>query len=230
LGRYPFTDCINLYLPVEDGHTSAETLASTQRRLVQIGRIFHQLKAEGKVSTDNPRKIMPQDIDAFVGYRKKCKIKNTTILKDLGYLSKMLTYYDNEAVSKFKAKFPAHMPKKYQKCASSMEEPVVQRILDRAKEIPVSNWKMMEAYGLVSLAICTGFRPKELRMLFAKNVLLSKNFAEILAVYVKGEDSYGVERWVTVHLDGVEILRKYLDAGLGLRSLKKERMRYFLLF
>jgi len=219
MGRYPFSECVNAYIPVERGHISSATLETTRRRLMQIGRIFHQLKEENIVSTDNPRKITPRDIDAFVGRRKESGIKDTTILKDLGYISKMLAYYDNEAVVKFKAKFPAHVPKKFQIRRDSMEERIVQTILDRAMKISTSNWKMMEAYGLVSLAICTGLRPKELQMMYVKNVHIAEDYAEIFAEHVKGEGSYGRGRLVVVHPDGVLILKKYLEA----RKLKLEQ-------
>ena len=160
MSRYPFTDCLNQYMPAELGHISSDTYGTARRRLVQIGKIFNQLKQDGLVSTDNPRKITAKDIDAFVGFRKANGIKNTTILKDLGLLKKMLSYFDNDAVSAFKAKYPAQYPKKYQKRAPSMEPPVVERILERAMEVSTFDWKLSEAYGLVSLAICTGLRPK----------------------------------------------------------------------
>ena len=212
MSRYPFTDCLNEYMPVEYGHISYSTYGTNRRRLVQIGKIFHELKSNGRVSTDNPRKITARDIDAFVGYRKANGITNTTILKDLGLLKKMLSYFDNDAVSAFKSKYPAHYPKKYQKRAPAMEEPVVERILARAMEISMFDWKLSEAYGLVSLAICTGLRPKELRMMYVKNVHISGGTAEVLAIHVKGEDSYGNARWIPVHPDGVPILKRYLEA------------------
>lgn len=212
MSRYPFTDCLNEYMPVEYGHISSSTYGTNRRRLVQIGKIFHELKQEGRVSTDNPKKITAKDIDAFVGYRKANGIVNTTILKDLGLLKKMLSYFDNDAVSAFKSKYPAHYPKKYQKRAPAMEEPVVERILARAMEISMFDWKLSEAYGLVSLAICTGLRPKELRMMYVENVHIAGDNAEVLAVHVKGEDSYGNARWIPVHPDGVPILKRYLEA------------------
>ncbi len=212
MSRYPFTDCLNEYMPVEYGHISTDTYGTARRRLVQIGKIFHELKQAGRVSTDNPRRITAADIDAFVGYRKANGIVNTTILKDLGLLKKMLSYFDNDAVSAFKSKYPAHYPKKYKKRAPAMEEPVVEMILARAMEISTLDWKLSEAYGIVSLAICTGLRPKELRMMYVSNVHIAGNFAEVLAVHVKGEGSYGAARWIPVHPDGVPILRRYLEA------------------
>ena len=151
-------------------------------------------------------------MDAFVGQRKADGIANSTILKDLDLMKKMFAYFDNDAVSAFKSKYLAHYPKKYQKRASAMEEPVVERILACAMEIPTFDWKLSEAYALVSLAICTGLRPKELRMMYVQNVHIAGGCAEVLAVHVKGERSHGTARWIPVHPDGVPILERYLEA------------------
>ncbi|MBP5203211.1 MAG: site-specific integrase, partial [Candidatus Methanomethylophilaceae archaeon] len=95
----------------------------------------------------------------------------------------------------------------------------VQAIIRRAIQISLMNWEMMEAYGLVTLAICTGFRPKELRMLSVDNVNVTDKGIEIYAEHVKGEGLYGVARWVSVHPDGVPVLLRYLEA----RRLRLEK-------
>ncbi len=41
-------------------------------------------------------------------------------------------------------------------------------------QINIGNWEKMEAYGLVSLAICGGLRPKGLRMLSMSNIKPSR--------------------------------------------------------
>ena len=48
MSRYPFTDCLNEYMPIEYGHISSSTYGTNRRRLVQIGKILHDLKAEGR--------------------------------------------------------------------------------------------------------------------------------------------------------------------------------------
>ena len=175
MGRYPFTECLNEYLPSEEGHLEPITMKSFTRRLRQIGDIFHELKESGQVSTDNRKKITPDDIDRFVGYRKKNGIKPSTVHKDLGNLEKFLTYYDNQAVSKFRRKYPAHVPKRYHNRGPSMDEDVTQAIFARGMEISIRNWELMEAYGVVTVAICAGFRPKELCMLSISNVSIKEN-------------------------------------------------------
>ena len=47
MGRYPFIDCINEYLPRERGHIESATSQTLERRLRQIGHIFHELKDKG---------------------------------------------------------------------------------------------------------------------------------------------------------------------------------------
>ena len=49
MGRYPFTECLNEYLPSEEGHLEPITMQSFERRLRQIGDIFHELKEREKV-------------------------------------------------------------------------------------------------------------------------------------------------------------------------------------
>jgi len=219
MGRYPFAEGVNEYLPTEEGHLEDETIKSLRRRLNQIAKIMHQLKEEGKISSDNPKKMTPEDIDVFVGFRRKSGVKASTVNKDLGNLKKMFIYFDNDVVSKFEIKYPSHYPKRYKKRGASLEEEKVQAILDKAKKINPANWELMEAYGLVSLAICTGFRPKELRMLSISNVNVTDSGVEIYAEHVKGEGLYGNARYVTMHPDGVEVFKRFLDA----RALKLEK-------
>ncbi len=212
MSRYPFTDCLKIYLPTEEGHVAESTFGSMSRRLNQMGTILKQLKEEGKVSTDNPRKITAKDVDILVGYRKASGTDSATILKELGYLKKMFLYFDNNAVEEFKTKFPAHYPKRYHKRKDSIEEPAVQVILDKAEEVSYLDWKKSEAYAVVVLSITTGLRPKELRMMYLSNVHIDGDYAEIFAQHVKGEGSYGEPRWIPVHPDGVPMLKKYLEA------------------
>lgn len=220
MGRYPFREGVNEFLKYEEGHISEATFKTTKRRLIQISKIFVELKAEGEISTTNPREILPSDIDRFVAYRKKMGMKNTTILKDLGHLEKMLTFFDNDAVRRFKSKFPAHVPRKFKKRGPSMDEQIVQMIIDRANEVNISNWKRIEAYGVVVTAICTGLRPLEMQKLSIMNVKDDGKWIEVYAEHVKGEDTYGSERYITVHPDGAPIVRKYMQA----RRLKLEQV------
>ena len=148
MGRYPFAEGVNEYLPTEEGHLEDETIKSLRRRLNQIAKIMHQLKEEGKISSDNPKKMTPEDIDVFVGFRRKSGVKASTVNKDLGNLKKMFIYFDNDVVSKFEIKYPSHYPKRYKRRGASLEErsrPSLTR--PRRSTLPIgSSWRPMAWY------------------------------------------------------------------------------------
>lgn len=228
MSRYPFIQCVNRYLLAEEGHSGDETLETANRRLRQLGKIFEELKDQGNVGTTDPRYFTPEDIDAFVGFRKKIGIESATIVKDLAYLKKLLSFCDNSSVERFKAKYPSHVPRVYHQRLDSMDEELVQRIIKRSMSIDLEDWKMMEAYGLVVLAICAGLRAKELRMADRANIRFDSQGATIRLIHVKGEATYGQKRTVPIHQDGIPALKRYLEAREA--KLAKENKKEKALF
>ena len=221
--RYPFTDCIKEYLPTERGHLAASTYDTLGRKLRQLGRIFKDLKEEGSVSTDNPRKLTAQDVDVFIGYRKSEGIDDSTLRKDLAALKKITSFFDNDVVAAFKIKFAAHAPKKYVKRKASIDDEVTEKIVARALEISPLDWKLTEGYALVTLALCGGLRPQELRQMYVYNVRITGDVGEVYAEHVKGEGSYGSPRWIPLVPIGVPVIENYLEAReMKLRMCGKE--------
>lgn len=228
MSRYPFIECLNDYLRAEDGHSCHETLATTDRRVRQLEGIFKDLYEAGRISTFDPRRMTPEDIDTFVGYRKKTGVKSSTISKDLTYLTKLFAFCDNNAVERFQAKYPSHVPQRYTRRLESMEEGLVQKIVRKALNVDLDNWTMQEAYGLVVLSICAGLRPKELRLADAENIRFDENGATIWLEHVKGEQTYGQSRRVPIHQDGLEAVQRYLEAReRKLRSCGKTEKALF---
>ncbi len=226
--RYPFTDCAKEYLPTERGHLADSTYETLGRKLRQMGRIFKELKDEGKVSTDNPRKMTAQDIDVYVGFRRAAGVDEATLRKDVSDLKKLTSYFDNDAVAAFKTKFSAHTPKRYAKRKSSMDYALVEKILGRALEVSPLDWKLTEGYALVVLAITAGLRPQELRKMYVRNVRISGEVGEVYAEHVKGEGTYGSPRWIPVHPLGVPVLSAYLEAReMKLRMCGKQSEALF---
>ncbi|MBQ7978751.1 MAG: site-specific integrase [Candidatus Methanomethylophilaceae archaeon] len=210
--RYPFTDCIKEFMPTQRGYYEDITYDSVHRKLKHLGEIVEKLKAEGSLTTSNPKKFTARDIDVIVGYRNAEGCDASTIRSDLKCLEKMLLSFDNNAVEQFKIKYPSHFPVKHSRRHDPLEQDQVDRILSRAKEISPLDWKMTEGYALVTLAICTGLRPKELRQMYVYNVHIGVDSGEIYAEHVKGEGTYGSPRWIPIHPDGLEILSNYLNA------------------
>lgn len=55
MSGYPFSDGIDDY--VESLNATEASKDSARRRLGNIGRVFHQLKTEHKIPSDNPSRI-----------------------------------------------------------------------------------------------------------------------------------------------------------------------------
>ncbi|MBE6522682.1 MAG: site-specific integrase [Thermoplasmata archaeon] len=210
--RYPFTDAMKEFMPAQRGHLEQITYDSVRRKLNHLGEIVEKLKANGDLETSNPKKFTARDIDVIMGYRKSEGLAPATIRTDLKCLEQMLTYFDNDAVHQFKVKYPSHVPKKCNRRHDALQNDQIDCILAKAKEVSPLDWKMTEAYAIVTLAICSGLRPQELRKAYLNNLVIGVDYGKIFAEHVKGEGTYGSPRWAPIHPDGLDIMSRYLEA------------------
>jgi integrase len=83
-------------------------------------------------------------------------------------------------------------------------------ILQCAAQVPTEDWRRMKAYAMSALGICSGLRPKELRLVKLKD--LDLNHGMMHAEEVKEKGWYGEPRDSAIHPDGPIFLRCYLQA------------------
>jgi site-specific recombinase XerD len=210
--RYQFSADVKDYLTIIEGNMSEATFKSVRRRLKQMGRILNQMKDEKLISSDNPKNINDKDILAYVGYRKKNGISGSTVHKDLSILESFLYIHNNNAVAQFRIKYRGYVPKAYNGKLAPMSDELVEKIFEKAMKLDVSQWKLMESYAAVILAISAGLRPKEIRMAYADNLELYGNGATIYIEHVKGEEPWRRSR-PTPFLDGGGgFMKRYLEA------------------
>ena len=95
MSRYPFSDNIDDY--VGSLQMTEGSKESARRRLGNIGRVFRQLKADKRVSTDNPHRITVDDVRAFMEKRISDGVSANTVRRDLRYLDGYLTFHSNDA-------------------------------------------------------------------------------------------------------------------------------------
>lgn len=57
MARYPFITCVKEFLEKDGDYYKSETYRSLDRKLRHFGKIFEELKKEGKVTTSNPLTI-----------------------------------------------------------------------------------------------------------------------------------------------------------------------------
>ena len=95
MSRYPFSDGIDDY--IGSLQTTDESKESARRRLGNLGRVFHQLKTERKIPSDNPARITVDDVRVFIKRRRSDGVSVNTVRRDLQYLDGYLTFHDNDA-------------------------------------------------------------------------------------------------------------------------------------
>jgi integrase/recombinase XerD len=208
--RYPFRYYIENYLKRQDGHFAEYTINVRRRRLYQFGKIFTILNNEKAISTENPLKLTPDDIDIFIGYRKKMNVSSETILSDISILNKYLLFLGNDCVVRFKAINSSHVPIKNHKRLPPLNSAMYDRIIKNANDLDENNWTMMSAYAIVIFSVCGGLRSKEVRMANVDNLTVDDLGAKLFLVHVKGEGTWGQPRVVPICLDGVPFVKKYL--------------------
>ena len=74
---------------------------AARRHLRNMGRIFHQLKTEGIIDSDNPSALTVNDIQSFTERRKSDGASDSTVRRDLDYLNGYLLYLDNDSAAVF---------------------------------------------------------------------------------------------------------------------------------
>jgi integrase/recombinase XerD len=195
MGRYPFLTLANKFLESVGDSYAPTTVIEIGRRYRQMDREFKALFESGKVSTTSPDKITAEDVLAYVNFQKKEKgMKESGILHLLGPLNNLLVYAGNPAVTIFKQRYRSSVPKKRNIRHPSLEEEIVQGILQKANRVNDNNWRRLKAYALVTLVLCTGMRNKEIRL--CKVTDLDIRTMKVRAEHVKGEATYGEARTV----------------------------------
>lgn len=90
MSGYPFSDGINNY--IKSLNTTKTSKDSARRRLGNIGRVFHQLKTEHKIPSDNPSRISVDGVRAFIERRRSDGVSASTVRRDLQYLDGYLAF------------------------------------------------------------------------------------------------------------------------------------------
>jgi integrase len=82
-------------------------------------------------------------------------------------------------------------------------------ILQCAAQVPTEDWRRMKDDAISVLGICSGLRPKELRLAKLKDLDLNNGMMH--AEKINGKGRYGEPRDSAIHPDGPLFLRRYLQ-------------------
>jgi len=208
LGRYPFQARVNAYLENAKNLYSKPTLDELERRFRRMAKDFLTLRQKGKIKSDDPLKMTEEDILAYIGLLKARGMKESGLAHNLGSLRKLLLYYNNPVYDQMKVKHGKMLPRRRTgERYPPIKKEGVKAIL-KASETAVE-WKDVQAFALVILAIHSGLRTKELRL--AKVEDLDTNKWNIAVKHPKGEGTWGMERTAPILPPAVPILKRYLQ-------------------
>lgn len=215
-GRYPFLAAVNEFLGLmAHGAIAESTYKDLKRKLKLIAKDVQYLYDLERISTANPKKMTAEDVLQIVGCwrdgeTREGDLTEIYIRRLLDKLEKILVYCDNNAVAKFKLKYPSLFPSASTTLLPSLNSHEVEAILAAAATVDIDDWQRMIAYGLVITSICASCRPLELRALKVYDVHLDQQIIHIERV--KGLGDYGMPRDTTIIPDGIPFLHRFLRA------------------
>jgi integrase/recombinase XerD len=194
------------------------TVAVMERGLYRIGVAFSDLRAAGKVSTENPEKLTLDDVVAFLIWMRSCPIRNGNGLQAgtqenyFEYLLALLKWVENPVVLKLMTSGYIRLPRRSLTEIRVLSEGVLRRLQSRLEKMP--GWEGCVARFMVAMYAFAGLRRSELRLARLRDLDM-KNW-RILVVHPKGEGAWASTSVATI----------LPPARQNVRDFLKERKEY----
>ncbi len=216
MGRYPFLDAANQYLKEMKGLLAEATWIEYERRLRRMDKDFRSLVESGDIEHYNPWKMTDKEILAYLRLLKARGLKPSGISHNMDSLNSLLHFIGNGAMDMTRMRFAQSFPKRTFQRYDPIAEHDRMKIILSANRANDNDWQLMLGYGITVIGICTGLRPKELRLANIGDINLVKG--TIHTEHVKGEDNYGLARDTGIHPDGIPFLIRYVHTRAAIVS------------
>jgi integrase/recombinase XerD len=206
VSRHPFMAWACRYLETVRGHFAEATVKELERRYRRMAKDFEILRGMGRMGATSLGKITKEDVMEYIRFMREKGLSPSGMVHNIAALNSLALFAGNTAVEKArqrnKALFPRRLTVRYDPISEDSTAKVF-RAAEGAKD-----WRRLEAYALVIMALCTGLRPKELRLASIKDLDLGRWI--IRTVHVKGEASYGQPRRIPVRPEGRATIERYV--------------------
>lgn len=208
MARYPFKATVNKFMADLEPNVSKLTAYDKRRKLILIAKILDKLVDEGKIKTDNPKKVTTKDIIEYVKFRRASGVSESTLSKDISLLNQLFKFVGNPAVMTFRATAGIYRPHSYTGRKEPLSDGAIEKIYELARN--TEDWSVMEGCMIVVFTVSTGIRPQESRIYDIGGISLMGDRSTVYIEKVKGAGDYGKPRVAPI-MDGAEdIFRKYL--------------------
>ena len=210
--------CSRDYLDAIEPFYRPNTIAVMRRGLSRVGEAFSELRAAGRVSTTNPRRLKLEDVVAFLVWMKSCPRRYGNGLQPgtqenyFEYLIGLLKWVKNPVVLKLMTSSHICLPKRSYCEINVLPESVLELLQKRLTKMP--GWDGCVARFMVAMYAYAGLRRSELRLARLQDLDM-KNW-RILVVHPKGEGAWGSASVATI----------LPPARRSVRDFLKERKEY----
>lgn len=192
LGRYPWRAGVKYYIAKREPYLSSSTIDENTRKLLMLGRVLTDLKEDMMVKTTDPRSMSTGDVEGLLLWMKKEGLEISTREKYLSISNSYLKFWGNSAVEQIRIEQGRILPHKPQKKIHALTIDEL-RIMFAKLSSPKAH-KDQVLLGMLSLAFCTGCRPKEIINAESKDLDLINN--KFFVRHPKGEESWGSAEWI----------------------------------
>jgi integrase/recombinase XerD len=206
MGRYPFLTYSRKYLETVGSIYAEATVKELDRRLRRTARDLQSLKEKGLIDTTDPKKMGEKEVSAYMRLLRSRGLSENGQRHSITAMRAILLFCGNPIVDKMRMQYRQMFPKERSKRYPPLEKKDIDTIHEKAGL--VSDWRDLEAFAVVLLALNTGLRNKELRL--ARVSDLDAVSWTIVVRHPKGEGRYGQQRTVPVLPSGRPFLKRYL--------------------
>ncbi len=206
MGRYPFLAYSRKYLETVGNIYAETTVKELDRRLRRTSRDLQSLKEKGLIDTTDPKKMGEREVSAYMKLLRSRGLSENGQRHSITAMSAVLLFCGNPIVDKMRVQYRQMFPKERSKRYPPLDKKEVDAIHQKAES--AAEWREIEAFAVVILALDSGLRNKELRL---ANVSDLDTASWTVAVrHPKGEGRYGQQRNVAVLPPGRPFLKRYL--------------------
>ncbi len=212
MSRYPFSDRIDEYIQscgTRIGNNESNDAA--RRHLRNMGRVFHQLRTEGIIGSDNPSQITVRDVQSYTERRRSDGASDSTVRRDLGYLNGYLLFHDNDSA----LVFLEDVEERRREIDALSSANAFKRIMNVSARPDCLGWNDVKAFSFVVLIIVLGLRPEQLRKSFYSPGQYTGCPMDHFIDYI---DNNGEKIHIKLDLDRMPVVERYIkDPPLDLK-------------
>ncbi|MGE0014742.1 MAG: tyrosine-type recombinase/integrase [Candidatus Methanomethylophilaceae archaeon] len=206
LGRYPWKAGVKYFMIKREPFLSSSTIEENTRKLLMIGNVLTELKSKGIVGTTDPRSMTAGDVEGLLLWMKKHGLEISTREKYLSISNSYLKFFGNSAIEQIRIEQGRILPPKPLKTIHALNIEELQLVFKALDEVGGHKGQILK--GMISLAFCTGGRPKEILLSEVRDLDLKND--RFFVRHPKGEESWAAAQWVPlIRGDMLPNLREY---------------------